>query len=86
MPLSVLSELKTGRGIGEVEEGRNQKGNHGQLPSMSGTLTDLRVTGVHTSPQLTFSVLQGRAQQAVSIDLHTDSQHPPLTLRTVEKS
>lgn len=30
MPLSVLSKLKTRRGVGEVEEGRNQEDNSGQ--------------------------------------------------------
>lgn len=57
-----------------------------KLPSTLGTYTELGVTTVPTSPQLTFSVLQGRAEQAVSIDLHIAGHHPPLTLKTAKKS
>lgn len=57
-----------------------------KLPSTLGTHRELGVTTVPTSPQLTFSVLQGRAEQAVSIDLHIAGHHSPLTPRMAKKS
>lgn len=61
MALSVLSELKTRSGVGEVEEGRNQERNSGvQLPSMSGTHKEL---GVTTVPALTSTHFLGASGQ-----------------------
>lgn len=59
--LSVLSELKTRSGVGEVEEGRNQERNSGaQLPSMSGAHKEL---GVTTVPPLTSTHFLGASGQ-----------------------